>query len=122
VDVTQTAADKAWATTTRRLSDGANIVLAKGVGLTGLTDLSASDVEDAVWDAVMADHITANSTGAKLNSAGAASDPWSIDLPGAYAAGSAGYILGNQLDVNVAAVNGVAVTGAGTALNPWGPV
>ncbi len=52
-------------------------------------------VPDAVWDVVLASHLTPGSTGAALNAAGGAGDPWITALPGAYAAGQAGYILGN---------------------------
>lgn len=44
VDITQTAADKAWGTAARVLTAGTNIALAKGVGLTGLNDIAAADV------------------------------------------------------------------------------
>jgi len=44
VDITQTAADKAWATAVRTLTAGTNIVLAKGVGVTGFNDIAAADV------------------------------------------------------------------------------
>lgn len=37
-----------WATTTRRLSDGTNIVLAKGTGVTGFNDLDEAGIRDAV--------------------------------------------------------------------------
>ena len=55
VDITQTAADKVWSTTTRRLSDSTNIVLAKGVGVTGFNDLSAAQVNTEV-DTALADY------------------------------------------------------------------
>jgi hypothetical protein len=55
-------------------------------------------VADAVWDTAIADHLTAGSTGAKLNSAAAAGDPWSAALPGSYAAHEAGAILA-KLDI-----------------------
>jgi tetrahydromethanopterin S-methyltransferase subunit B len=38
------ALDAVWTTATRRLSDGTNIALVKGVGLLGLNDLSAAEV------------------------------------------------------------------------------
>lgn len=47
--VTEIAAG-VWATSTRTLSAGDNIVLAKGTGVTGFNDPSASDVSTAVWD------------------------------------------------------------------------
>jgi phage baseplate assembly protein W len=65
-------------------------------GLAGLNDLTAVEVENAVWDAVLADHLDAGSTGAGLNAAGSAGDPWTTALPGAYGAGSAGAILASR--------------------------
>lgn len=53
---------------------------------------------DRVWDAVLTRHLTSGTTGAALNAAGAAGDPWSTSLPGAYGAGTAGYIVGTNLD------------------------
>lgn len=47
VGITQAAADKAWLTVTRELTSGNNIVLAKGLGLTGLNDISAEQVLSA---------------------------------------------------------------------------
>jgi hypothetical protein len=72
-----------------------------GAGLTDLGGMSAAmktEVEDTVWDATMASHLDVGSTGEKLNAAGAAGDPWTTALPGAYGAGTAGYILGTNLD------------------------
>jgi hypothetical protein len=57
-----------------------------------------------VWDETLADHLTAGSTGAALNDAGAAGDPWTTALPGAYGAGTAGYILGTNLDATISGV------------------
>jgi hypothetical protein len=48
VDITQAAADKAWATSARVLTAGTNIALAKGTGVTGFTDIDASGVRTAV--------------------------------------------------------------------------
>lgn len=42
------ALDAVWATTARLLTAGTNIVLAKGVGVTGFTDLDAAGVRTAV--------------------------------------------------------------------------
>lgn len=66
-----------------------------------LNDLSATDVENAVWDAVLADHLDSGSTGAGLNAAGGAGDPWSTALPGAYGAGSAGKIIGDNINATI---------------------
>lgn len=65
---------------------------------------SAADVADAVWDEAITGHLSAGSTGLKLNSAASAGDPWSTALPGAYASGTAGYIMGNMSSTLVAAL------------------
>jgi hypothetical protein len=43
---------------------------------------------------------------------GAGSDPWETEVPGAYDVGTAGYILGTNLDVAVSSVEGAAGAGA----------
>src|SRR3989337_1494054 len=48
VGITQAGADKVWGTTTRVLTAGTNIVLAKGTGVTGFNDLSAAEVNAEV--------------------------------------------------------------------------
>ncbi len=63
----------------------------------GLAAGAITDVEDAVWDAVLASHLDAGSTGFALNAAGSAGDPWGTALPGAYTSGTAGWIVGHQL-------------------------
>jgi hypothetical protein len=63
--------------------------------------LTAGQAADAVWDEPLADHLTTGSTGAALNAAGSSGDPWATQLPGSYGSGTAGYILGNRLDVAV---------------------
>lgn len=62
---------------------------------------TAAAVADAVWDEVLSGHLTAGTTGNALNSAGSAGDPWGTALPGAYGAGSAGYIVGTNLNATV---------------------
>lgn len=144
VDITQTAADKAWSTAARVLTAGTNIALAKGTGITGFNDLDAAGVAaatwnaatvtygaagsygllietnldaavstvgggsltaagiaDAVWDEVLSGHLTAGSTGYSLNGAGAAGDPWTTALPGAYGAGTAGKIIGDNINATL---------------------
>jgi len=62
--------------------------------------LSATEdnIADKVWDETLSGHLGAGSTGNALNAAGAAGDPWSTLIPGAYGAGTAGYILGNNIN------------------------
>lgn len=57
--------------------------------------LSATGVDD-IWDEATSGHATAGTTGKALTDAGSAGDPWSTALPGAYGAGTAGYIVGNS--------------------------
>lgn len=67
--------------------------------ISGLNDPTAAAIADAVWTEAISDHSgTSGSTAEALNAAGAAGDPWTTALPGAYGAGSAGYIVGNNLD------------------------
>jgi hypothetical protein len=70
--------------------------LAKGTNLTGFNDVTAAAVRD-----VDNTSPAAGSLGAKVNSAASAGDPWATNLPGAYGAGTAGNIVGSQLDAAV---------------------
>jgi len=67
----------------------------------GLATAAKTDVENAVWNTVLSGHLTAGTTGNALNAAGSAGDPWSTTLPGAYGAGSAGKIIGDNLNATV---------------------
>lgn len=78
--------------------------------------LTTANVADAVWDAALSQHLQAGSTGAALNAAGGAGDPWITSLPGAYTAGSAGYILGHLLESIPAEVLDDAATVDGRTL------
>lgn len=63
--------------------------------------ISAADIADAVWDEALAGHATAGSAGAGLSAAGSAGDPWSTALPGSYGAGTAGKIIGDNIDAAI---------------------
>jgi hypothetical protein len=58
---------------------------------------TAAAIADAVWDEASGDHLAAGSTGAALNAAGSAGDPWTTTLPGAYTGSQAGKILSDIL-------------------------
>lgn len=60
-----------------------------------LTAAMKTSVVVAAWDTVLSGHLTAETTGAALNGAGAAGDPWLTVVPGAYVVGTAGYKLGH---------------------------
>jgi len=79
------------------------------------TPPTAAAIADAVWDEALAGHLLDGSAGDSLNSAGgAATDPWTAALPGAYPAGTAGWIVGQRLDAKVSAMGGNS-PGAGAA-------
>jgi hypothetical protein len=67
---------------------------------------------DNVWDEALAGHATAGSAGAGLSAAQSAGDPWSTAIPGAYVAGTAGYIVGTNLDAAVSAAGGATAVDA----------
>jgi len=81
--------------------------------LTAATNISGP-VADAVWDEAASGHTTAGTTGKALTDAGSAGDPWSTSLPGAYGAGTAGYLVGTYID---AAISDAATAASVSALN-----
>lgn len=142
-DFAQAAADKAWGTATRRLTDGTNIVLAKGAGVTGFNDLDAAGVRGAVGLAAanldgqlttITGRVDVN-TSTRLAAAGyTAPDNAGIATAAAAAAAAATdtaaikpktdaltFTVPEKLDVNLLVVNGSPITGDGSAGNPWGP-
>ncbi len=95
-DVGTEIATAVWASGTRTLTSFGTLV---------------ADVVAAVWDELIAGHLGAGSTGAALNAAGSAGDPWTTPLPGAYGAGTAGFIVGTDLDTTVSSrASGAALT------------
>jgi len=62
---------------------------------------SPATLVDLIWDEPLAGHAGAGTTGEALAVAGTAGDPWTTALPGAYGAGTAGQIIGDNLDVVV---------------------
>lgn len=79
----------------------AGSIAADAIGASELAADAVAEIADAVWDEVLSGHLTAGTTGAALNGAGAAGDPWGTSLPGAYGVGSAGYIVGTNLNATV---------------------
>lgn len=60
-----------------------------------------AEIADAVWDEATSGHTTAGTTGKALTDAGSAGDPWGTALPGAYGAGTAGKIIGDNINATV---------------------
>ena len=84
---------------------------ATGADVAAISVPSAATVADAVWDESLAGHATAGTAGALLTASGAASDPLLNLVPGAYASGTAGYILGSINPAQVTVTSPVATDG-----------
>lgn len=67
-----------------------------GAGGSG-TAPTVGEIADAVWDEATSGHSTAGSAGAAIIAAQSAGDPWSTALPGSYADGTAGQIVGESV-------------------------
>lgn len=61
----------------------------------------------SVWDETAAGHNTAGTMGQKLNAAGGAMDPLTNLVPGTYAAGTAGYIIGHLSGISAGESAGI---------------
>jgi len=77
-------------------SIGANVVTAAA-----LASDAVNEIADQVWDEVLLSHTVSGSTGAGLSAAVAAGDPWSTTLPGSYGAGTAGKIVGDNVNATI---------------------
>jgi hypothetical protein len=63
-----------------------------------LSSFAVAEIADGVWDELLSGHAISGSAGEALSAAGTAGDPWTTALPGAYGAGTAGYIIGTNLN------------------------
>jgi hypothetical protein len=63
--------------------------------------LTTTSMVNAVWDEALATHSGTGTAGKALSDAGTSSNPWTTSLPGAYATGTAGQILGSLLDTSI---------------------
>ena len=77
-------------------SIGANVITASALA----TD-AVNEIADQVWDELLSGHTTGGSTGAGLTSASSAGDPWSTVIPASYGAGTAGKILGDNVNATI---------------------
>jgi hypothetical protein len=93
---------------------------AYGAGTAGLL---LSGLAGDVWDELTADHVGVGTTGVAVATGGASGDPWSVALPGAYAAGTAGQIVGDKIAAQVTgSVGSVAGNVAGNVVGSVGSV
>ena len=88
-----------------------------GYGINTGTFLDAAS--DVIWNDLTADHQIVGSMGKALTDAGSAGDPWGTALPGVYASGTAGNILGGRLDV---LVSSRMPSGTSSGGDPWSTV
>lgn len=106
-----------------------NVLTASAINADAITaakvaaDVTA-EIADGVWDEAIAGHLGAGSTGAALNAAGSAGDPWTTPLPGAYGSGTAGFIIGTNIDALISSRLASAsytapLDAAGTATAVW---
>lgn len=84
-----------------RIDASVGAMAANTVTASALATDAVNEIVDAVWDEATSGHSTAGTTGKALTDAGSAGDPWGTSVPGAYSAGTAGYILGTNLDATV---------------------
>lgn len=76
-------------------------IAADAIGASELAADAVAEIADQVWDEVLSGHLTGGSTGSALNAAGSAGDPWATALPGAYSSGTAGYIIGTNINATI---------------------
>jgi len=74
--------------------------------ITPYSELSPENLAASVWNSLAASFNVGGTMGNKLNAAGSASDPWGTQIPGSYIEGTAGYVIGNNLDRQLSQVSG----------------
>jgi hypothetical protein len=97
---------------------------ANAIDAAALAASAVGEIADGVWDEAISGHLGAGSTGAALNAAGSAGDPWTTPLPGAYGSGTAGFIIGTNIDALISSRLASAsytapLDAAGTATAVW---
>lgn len=91
--------------------------------------VTAAALVDLFCDEPLAGHTTAGTVGKGIADASSAGDPWATAIPGAYSAGTAGKILGDNIDAAISsrlapttATRTLDVTAGGAAGIDWGNV
>ena len=79
----------------------ADVFAAGAIDAAALATDAVAKIADGIWDEATSGHATAGTTGSALTAAGSAGDPWSTSLPGAYGPGTAGKIVGDNLNATV---------------------
>jgi hypothetical protein len=89
-----------------------NGLAANTITATALATSAVDEIVDAVWDEVLSGHAGVGSTGAALSAAGGSGDPWATALPGAYGVGTAGKIIGDNINATISSRAAASVLGA----------
>jgi hypothetical protein len=77
---------------------GQTVTAAGGVTFpSSVSSLTAANV----WDTNISGYTTAGFAGTYLKGAGSSGDPWSTAIPGSYGVGTAGYIVGTNLNATI---------------------
>jgi hypothetical protein len=76
-------------------------LLIDGTGKTALQSAEHTAIATDVLGATASSYNASLTIGNKINAAASAGDPWSTTLPGAYGAGTAGFIVGTNLNATI---------------------
>jgi len=71
------------------------------IGASELATDAVAEIAVAVWDELLSGHAVSGSAGEALSAAGSAGDPWLTALPGAYGSGTAGKIIGDNINATI---------------------
>jgi hypothetical protein len=107
------ALDAVWSTTTRLLTAGTNIVLAKGTGVTGLNDLDAAAVASATQTGLTAQGYTTTRAGYLDTLNGLVQAVWDKATSALTVVGSIGKLLVDNIDAAISSRTKPADTQAG---------
>jgi len=84
-----------------RIDASAGALAANVITAASMAADASAEIADQVWDELLSGHAGVGSTGEALSAAGASGDPWITALPGAYGSGTAGKIIGDNLNATV---------------------
>lgn len=80
-------------------------IAANALNASALASDAVTEIVNGVLNEATSAHTTAGSVGKAIADGAASGDPMAITVPGAYAAGTAGYIIGNNLPAVLTKVN-----------------
>ena len=95
----------------------AGVIATDAIGAAEIAADAVAEIADAVWDELLAGHAISGSAGEALAASGAAGDPWTSNIPASYAAGTAGFIIGTNLNATISSrASGANLATANTAI------